>query len=171
MMGRHPSPVVFFKHMTHHLVELDWEFMNKCVNVVLTRDPFDMLTSFVNQIQEPKLSDTGYAAHHQVVKYLNTNQLPVIVLDGKNVLLNPKKVLSELCNKTGIPFKESMLKWEAGPRPEDGIWAKNWYHNVHKSTGFAPYKSKNVEMAENLKQLYEECLPHYQELKKMAIQP
>ena len=27
--------------------------------------------------------------------------------------------------------------------PEDGIWARHWYHAVHKSTGFAPYERKH----------------------------
>jgi hypothetical protein len=29
-----------------------------------------------------------------------------------------------------------MLSWEAGGRPEDGIWSYLWYKNTHESTGF-----------------------------------
>ena len=171
MMGSHPTPVVFFKHMTHHLVEVDWSFMKDCVNLILTRDPKEMLVSFINQIEKPKLQDVGYAKHIEVLNYLKTNNLRVVVLDGKNVLLNPEKVLSELCEKIEIPFDKSMLTWQAGPRPEDGVWAKHWYHNVHKSTGFSKYKPKEVAFPERLKPLLEECLPYYNELKKIAIQP
>ena len=35
-----------------------------------------------------------------------------------------------------------MLSWPAKPREEDGIWAKYWYHSLHKSTGFLPYRPK-----------------------------
>lgn len=30
------------------------------------------------------------------------------------------------------------FRWEAGPKPIDGIWAPWWYKSVHKSTCFTP---------------------------------
>ena len=86
-------------------------------------------------------------------------------------MLNPKKVLSELCEKIGIPFEESMLTWEAGARPEDGCWAKYWYKNVHRSTGFGIYKPKTAPFPNQLKALLEECQPYYEQLNALAIQP
>ncbi len=171
MMGKQPKPVAFFKHMTHHLIELDWSFMKDTVNVILTRDPQEMLVSFINQIEKPQLKDVGYAKHIELLNYLKANDLPVVVLDGKNVLLNPEKVLSELCEKVEVPFDKSMLSWKAGARPEDGIWAKHWYHNVHKSTGFGKYKPKEGVFPERLKPLLAECKPLYEELSALAIQP
>ena len=42
-----------------------------------------------------------------------------------------------------------MLSWDRGGIKEDGIWAKYWYENVHKSQGFKPNKkmddSKRIE--------------------------
>ncbi len=171
IMGTHSKPVAFFKHMTHHLIELDFGFLHKTTNVILTRDPREMLPSFINQIKQPQLKDTGYAAHIKLLNYLKINNLPIIVLDGKNVLLNPEKVLTELCNQIDIPFQKSMLSWNAGARPEDGVWAKHWYHNVHKSTAFAEYRPKTEPFPERLKPLLAECLPLYKELSKLAIQP
>ena len=42
MMGEFPSDVVFFKNMTHHLLDLDRSFMEGVVNVILNvqRDAF-----------------------------------------------------------------------------------------------------------------------------------
>ena len=101
---------------------------------------------------------------------MKINNLPIVVLDGKNVLLNPEKVLSELCDKIEIPFDKSMLSWKAGARSEDGVWAKHWYHNVHKSTGFGKYKPKDVVFPERLKPLLSECQPLYEKLSALAIQ-
>lgn len=171
MMGEQPKPVAFFKQMTHHLIELDWSFMKDTINVILTRDPQEMLVSFINQIEKPQLKDVGYAKHIEVLNYLKDNNLPVVVLDGKNVLLNPEKVLSEVCEKIEIPFDKSMLSWEAGALPEDGVWAKHWYHNVHKSIGFGKYKAKEGAFPERLKPLLAECKPLYEELSALAIQP
>ena len=171
MLGDFDTDVVFFKQMTHHLVRMDWEFLRQTINVFLTRDPREMLPSLAVQIKNPKMKDTGYEKHFEVLNWLDVNDLPFVILDGKNILLNPKKVLTELCETIGIPFYESMLSWEPGAIPEDGIWAKDWYHNVHKSSGFGEYKVKEDEFPEHLYPLLEECMPIYEELSSMAIQP
>jgi len=169
MQGTHPTPIAFFKQMTHHLVKLDWSFMDDMTNVILTRDPREMLTSFIQQIENPTIIDVGYAAHIELLEYLESRGQKVIVLDGKNVLLDPKGVLSQFCEQLGIPFDESMLSWHAGARPEDGIWAPHWYANVHRSTSFAPYKPKDIEFPERLEALYAECMPYYERLSALAI--
>jgi len=46
MLDSHDKPVVFFKHMTHHLINLDLSFLSKTINVILTRNPLDMLPSY-----------------------------------------------------------------------------------------------------------------------------
>lgn len=171
MLGDFPTENVFFKQMTHHLVELDWSFLKNMTNVILTRDPREMLRSFVNQIKAPVLKDTGYKAHIDLMNYLKKNDLPFVILDGKNVLLNPRKVLTELCKQIEIPFDESMLSWQPGALAEDGCWAKHWYHNVHKSSQFGKYTPKDGAFPKQLEPLLKECLPFYKELSSMAIQP
>lgn len=171
MKSKHLTPIVFFKHMTHHLLDLDRSFMKGMVNVFLTRDPKEMIPSFIEQIENPTINDIGYAAHIDVMNHIESLGQEVIVLNGKNVLLNPKKVLSELCEKIGIPFDESMLSWEAGARSEDGCWAKYWYKNVHRSTGFGKYKPKTAPFPKHLESLLEECQPYYEKLNALAIQP
>jgi len=171
MKGDHPTPIVFFKQMTHHLIDIDWSFMKGMVNIILTRNPKEMLPSFAEQISHPNIADVGYAAHLEVMNYFKKIGQEIIVLDGRNVLINPRKVLSELCDKIGIPFDETMLSWEAAARPEDGCWAKYWYKNVHKSTGFAPYKPKTAPFPKHLENLLAECQPFYDQLSAIAIQP
>ena len=169
MLGKHAKPVVFFKHMAHHLFDLDWSFMKETVNVILTRDPKEMLPSYAEQVEMPTLYDVGFARQVEVLEYVKSLGQQPIVLDAKQVLLNPEKVLRECCRQIGIPFEPSMLNWEAGARPEDGSWAPHWYHNVHRSTGFAPYRPKTAPFPEHLKPLLEECRPYYEQLKELAI--
>lgn len=39
------------------------------------------------------------------------------------------------------------LRWEAGPIPEDGVWAPWWYKSVHESTRFSsPKKYPRVRL-------------------------
>jgi len=170
ILGDHLTPVVFFKHMTHHLNDLDWSFLDHTANILLTRDPRDMLPSYAAVVETPALRDVGYAQHIELLEYLQARGQNPPVLDSKQVLLNPKKVLSELCGRIGIPFQEQMLQWEAGPRPEDGTWAKYWYHSVHRSTGFAKYHPKTEPFPTHLEPLLLECLPYYEQLSALAIQ-
>lgn len=165
MLGNHEKPVLFFKHMTHHLVELDWSFMAETINVILTRDPVDMLPSYAKEVAQPSMRDVGYAKHVELLEYLENAGLPApYVLDSRKILDNPSEALTALCAYIGIPFEDEMLQWEAGPRPEDGVWAPYWYDNVHRSTGFQPYKAKTTPFPEQLKGLLEECVPLYRRL-------
>ncbi|MEZ4687268.1 MAG: sulfotransferase family protein [Bacteroidia bacterium] len=165
MLGPHDRPVAFFKHMTHHLVALDWSFMRHTINVLLTRNPVDMLPSYARAVQNPTMQDVGYESHVALKDFLEAQGLRrPFVLDSRQLQNNPSQKLGELCEYAGIPFDENMLHWQAGPRPEDGVWAPYWYANVHASTRFLPYQPKEEPFPERLKPLLEQCLPLYQDL-------
>ncbi|MBO6585737.1 MAG: sulfotransferase family protein [Gracilimonas sp.] len=168
ILGDYDTPIAFFKNMTHHLVNLDWSFLEETINVILTRPPKDMLPSYAKQVKNPTMQDVGYAKHLEVVKYLDNIGKKPLIVDSKDILQYPQSRLRELCGTLGIPFDEAMLKWPAGPRKEDGVWAKYWYHNVHRSTGFRAYKSKNEPFPEELEDLLEECQEAYDELLEYA---
>ncbi len=169
MLGPHNTPVVFFKQMTHHLVNLNLSFLDKTVNIILTRNPADMLPSYAKEVKNPSIRDVGYRQHLELLEYLENRGHPPAVLTSESVLKNPVKTLSRLCDTVGISFDEAMLSWEKGSRPEDGVWAKYWYHNVHNSTGFNKYRPKTDPFPERLKPLLEECLPVYEKLASRTI--
>lgn len=169
ILGAHDSDVVFFKHMTHHLVQLDLSFLDKVTNVILTRDPVEMLPSYAKEVTRPTIDDVGYKRHVDVIKYLNENNHPPIVIESKRMLQDPNGMMSKLCERLGIEFDPNMLKWKAGPRKEDGCWAKYWYNNVHLSTGFQAYAPKTKPFPDYLKPLLEECMPFYNEVLELAI--
>lgn len=169
VLGNHDAPVVFFKNMTHHLVDLDWGFLESTVNIILTRDPREVLPSFAKQIQQPALHDVGYQQQLALLNYLRIRGHKPLVLDARKTLLNPRQVLMQLCQQIGIPFEEAMLNWHAEPRAEDGVWAKYWYHNLHHSTGFQPYKPKSERFPKYLQPLLVECQPYYEQLARVAI--
>ncbi|SRR6056297_134176 len=169
ILGKYPKPVVFFKQMTHHLDGLDRSFMEGMVHILLTRDPREMLPTFANKIQKPGKKDVGYLDQIRLYETLEENGHPPVVLDSKQVLMSPRTTLEKLCSAIGISFDEAMLSWEKGARPEDGVWAKHWYHNLHESTGFKPYQPKTEPFPEELKPLLEECMPIYERLRDLSI--
>ena len=170
MLNYSEKPVLFFKNMTHHLLpSLDKAFMKSMVNVILTRDPVEMLPSFAEVIDNPSMQDVGYKMHLDIVQQLQNMNLTVIVVDSKSILLNPEKQLNKLCDAIGIPFDSAMLNWEKGAISEDGVWAKYWYNSIHNSTSFMPYTPKTKPFPEKLKPLLEECQPYYEKLREIAL--
>jgi hypothetical protein len=169
ILGESDRPVVFFKQMAHHLVELDRGFLGRCANVILTRDPRDMVPSLVINLPDATLRDTGYAMLDELYDELRRLGQDPPVLDARELLLDPRSVLDELCRRLGIPFDESMLRWEAGPRPEDGVWAPHWYTSVHRSTGFEPYRPTRAALPEQARPLLAECRPYYERLLLLAL--
>ncbi|APY07491.1 sulfotransferase family protein [Winogradskyella sp. J14-2] len=169
MLRNTEKPVLFFKQMTHHLLDLERSFMKDTINIILTRDPLDMLPSFDKVIHNFTIDDVGYQLHIDLLNYFESQSIPFKVINSKQVLKNPEDTLSKLCEFADIPFKKSMLSWKPQKREEDGIWAKYWYHNIHKSSGFQEYKPKTEAFPAHLNTLLEQCLPHYNRLMEYAI--
>jgi hypothetical protein len=169
ILGRCDRPVLFMKQMAHHLVAIDREFMAQCANVILTRDPEDMLPSLAENLSTPTLRDTGYAMQTELVSQLRAMGQDPPVLVASEVLRDPRSVLSKLCARLAIPFDAAMLAWKPGARPEDGVWAPHWYASVHRSSGFERYRKKTAPFPERLRPLLEECRPHFAELARLAI--
>lgn len=158
--------IFFQKHMAHHLlasIERDW--IGSLQNVLLIREPKEMLTSLVKTTPDAGLEDTGLAQQWELYEWLRerTGRTP-LVLDARDVLENPRGMLSRLCAELGIAFTDAMLTWPAGPRATDGVWAKYWYHEVEKSTGFRPYMSKDEEVPERWREMLSECEQIYARL-------
>ena len=162
------SRVLFVKHMAHHLVDLDLDFLRSTRNIFLIRDPEEMLPSLTIQLPQATLADTGLRRQWELFNELASEDQHPVILDSRELLLNPEKVLRELCARLDINFDMRMLAWEAGPREEDGVWAPHWYHAVHKSTGFANYEAKSG-FPDHLRALLDECSPYYQKLYQHAL--
>ncbi len=169
LLGPCERPVHFFKNMAHHLVALDRGFLGEVTNVLLIRNPKEMLPSLNEQLPNPTLRDTGLAQQIEILDGILERRERPIVLDAKDLLLDPPGVLGQTCELLQIPFEEAMLHWPAGPKPEDGIWAEHWYENVHASTGFSEYRPKTESFPEGLRPLLEECEPLYERLREYAI--
>ena len=169
LLGPCDKPIVFFKNMAHHLAGLDRGFLRRITNVLLTRDPREMLPSLAEQLPRPTLRDTGLAEQVEILEAALDSGNPPVILDARELLLDPAGVLREACERLGIPFHEAMLRWPAGPKPEDGVWARHWYRNVHASTGFGEYLPKTGPFPERLEPLLAECLPLYEKLRRHAI--
>jgi hypothetical protein len=161
--------VLFFKNMAHHLTGLDRSFLPRLTHALLTRDPLEMLPSLARVLPSPTLADTGLVQQCEILDHeLAAGRRP-LVIDARELLLDPPGVLGQACSRLGLQFDPAMLSWPAGPKPEDGPWAPHWYANVHRSTGFAPYREPKDDLPKELVELLEECDPYYRRLHRHAI--
>lgn len=164
----HPATRLFMKHMAHHLIELDLAFLQTTENIFLIRDPREMLPSLTIQLPHASLADTGLKRQWELYSELAEAGRPAAILDSRELLLDPAGVLQSLCQHLQLHFDAGMLRWNAGAREEDGVWAPHWYHAVHRSTGFAPYVAK-ADFPAHLQTLLDECRPWYEKLFEHAI--
>lgn len=163
--------IYFQKHMTHHMIpSVGREWMKDVVNCFLIRDPKDMILSYTKVNSNLSMHLLGLEEQYELFEYvtkINGRTPPVV--DSKDILIDPRKTLSLLCEKVGVIFSEEMLSWSKGVRDTDGIWAKYWYDNVINSTGFNTYTEKNEVIRDEYLQLYEDCLKIYEKLSKHKI--
>lgn len=170
LLAPYPTPVVFFKSMAHHLVELDPAFLDELANVLLVRDPREMLPSLAQKLgRVPRLADTGLARQTELLDELAARGQEALVLDARETQSDPEGVLGALCARLGLAFDPAMLRWEAGPRPEDGVWGPHWYDQVHRSTGFRPWRAPAAPFPAELEHVLEEARPHHARLLRHAL--
>lgn len=168
-LGEFDTPVVFFKQMAKHLVDVDRGFLFEGENILLTRDPHDMLTSLQIQLPDATIDDTGYVELVEILDDIVATGREPIVVESVALLKDPPGVLEELCDRLGVAYDPAMLSWPAGPKPEDGVWAKHWYHGVHASTGWKPHVDKDAELSEDLADVFEAATALYERLLPFAI--
>jgi hypothetical protein len=155
--------VQYQKHMTQHMVSsIDQDWFRTIKHAFLIRHPAQVVASYGVKRDSVSADDVGFARQAEIYKMaeeLGFENIPVI--DSQDVLTNPEKALASLCAALGLEFDPAMLRWPAGPRDSDGAWAPHWYQNVEKSTHFAPYTPKKIELTPEQNAVVEECLPYY----------
>ena len=163
--------IFFQKQMTHHLLpEVDREWIVDLTNCFLIRDPREVILSYIKKNPEPELEDLGFVQQSEIFEFMRarTNSIPPIV-DARDVLEHPERTLRLLCDAVGVEFNKAMLSWPPGLRDSDGIWAKYWYDDVARSTSFQPYKSREGNVPDRLRETYERCQDCYDRLYKHRI--
>ena len=163
--------IIFQKQMTHHLLpEIDREWILDLTNCFLIRDPREVILSYIKKNAEPTLEDLGYVQQEKIFDFVREriNSVPAVV-DAKDVLGNPERILRLLCHTVGVEFDKAMLSWPPGLRETDGIWAKHWYDEVARSTSFEKYKPREGNVPDSLREIYQRCRECYEQLYKHRL--
>ena len=164
-------PVWYQKHMTHHLLaHIDHGWIGQLRNVLLIRDPREVVASYVKSRATVTADDIGLPQQIALYDELCASGSPPPILDAGDFLRAPEPHLRALCGQLGIAFDAAMLRWPAGPRDSDGVWAPHWYARVWQSTGFEAPEPHEVELQGNAAEVAEACRPAYEHLHRHRLQ-
>ncbi len=173
-LARASALVVYEKHMTHHMLPaFGLEWMADCKNAFLIRDPAAVLASYVQKRAHVTLDDIGVVRQHELFEREadRLGEAPPVV-EGADVLADPRAMLGALCEALGVAFDAAMLSWPSGPRASDGVWAPAWYAAVERSTGFAPpERAASAPLADDLQKIADQARAHYEALARWKISP
>jgi len=160
--------VLYQKHMTHHLLpQLPRDWIPALTNVLLIRDPAEVVASYLRSRANVTLDDIGIVQQAALYDELGAD-IPVI--DAADFLRDPESHLRWLCAHIGVEFTDRMLHWPAGPRESDGVWAPYWYDAVVASTGFEPYRPRAAELAGAALDVAQRSRPYYEQLYEHRLQ-
>jgi hypothetical protein len=167
------KPIWYQKHMTHHMVEgFGRAWIDHVANAFLIRAPEAVIASYAQKRDEFSLEEIGLPAQVDLFERAadRLGKAPPVI-EGNDVLADPRAALSALCATLGAPFDEAMLAWPAGRKPFDGVWAPVWYDAVEKSTGFgAPTPEPRFEdLPDRLKPLADAARPYYEKLARHKL--
>jgi hypothetical protein len=166
------KPVWYQKHMTHHMAPgFGREWIGEVRNAFLIRDPAAVLASYIGKHAQVTLADIGIVQQRELFEQEaeRLGRSPPVV-EGADILAAPGRVLSALCAALGIVYDEAMLRWPAGRRDSDGVWAPAWYDAVERSTGFEPPTARApVALRDELQRIAEAARPHYEALARHRL--
>lgn len=172
-----PAPggkaIWYQKHMTHHMVQgfgRDW--IDGFVNAFLIRPPEAVLASYAQKRADFSLDEIGLPAQVALFERAadRLGEAPPVI-EGADVLADPRGALAALCKACGAPFDEAMLAWPAGRKISDGVWAPVWYEAVEKSTGFGPpqREARFEDLPDALKSIAAAARPLYERLARFRL--
>ena len=157
--------VFYQKHMAHHLLPgIDRGWVTDLTNVLLIRDPREVVASYVQSRADVSAEDLGLPQQIQLHDELAAAGTPPPVIDGRDFLLDPESYLRAMCRHAGVDFTPRMLAWPPGRRDSDGVWGQYWYDAVWRSTGFTEYRPRDPRLDSQAAAVAEACRPLYERL-------
>ena len=160
--------VHYQKHMTQHMLpQLDLDWINALHNIFLIRTPQEVVASYSKTRPDLTPQDLGFEQQHRLFMHVreHCDDHP-LVIRAIDVLKNPTATLTAICDKCNLAFNQSMLKWPAGKRDSDGVWAPHWYHNVEQSTEFSAPAQRDITLNAKQQSIADQCEPFYAALRE-----
>lgn len=171
--GPPPSdrPVWYQKHMAQHMrPEMLEGWLDRLEHAFLIRHPGFVISSYERVIGGMGLAETGLPWQWRLFTHVREKHgVTPPVIEASDLRRNPERVLRALCGRLGLAWQPAMLRWSAGPHPQDGVWGRHWYANTWDSTGFAPPPATDPEPPRLSVPYFDEAVDLYHRLREHAL--
>ena len=170
------------------LIRNPYKIYSSWGKVILNMMPQEV-RSFVkiNELPEVMMpSKFGLGELYDLLEYVKENIDPnPVIIDADDLQNNPESILRQYCEAVGIPYKESMLRWEAGDRiTSDWIAADSflrgnkldtggYYDKALDSTCFTGSGSPPArkDLTEDVLHCIDTVMPAYEKMYEMRLRP
>ena len=96
ILGSCATPVLYIKQMAHHLNGVDRRHLAHTANVLLVRDPREMLASLSIQLPQCDLTDTGLVESVELLEAILAEGGSPVVIETQSLLRDPAGVLGHV---------------------------------------------------------------------------
>lgn len=115
-------------------------FLDRCVHVLLIRDPREVLLSLRRIRPSFDERHLGFMDLDWIWRRLVRRHRAPIIVESSELLARPEPVLRSLCHGVGVHFSARMLSWAPGPirkwQPYERLAHERWHRRTEQSTGF-----------------------------------
>ena len=171
-MLEHLEKPVYFKDMAYHVAGfMTPEFVSRFTNTFIVRDPTPVIASLNSFWPDFTFEETGYEQQHRLFWLAVENGEDPAVVDAADLTADPEGTIRAYCEKLGVEFMPEALSWEPGEVPGWEMW-KEWHEEAQESTGIKSQPLEDeTEVPAGLEDIYERCLPYYEELYERRLRP
>jgi hypothetical protein len=161
----------FLKDMAYYVADfMDAEFAGRFTNTFLVREPRYVLSSLHKKWTDFTFEETGYEHLHRLHGYAEEAGQEPVVVDASDLQEKPEETVAAYCARIGVDHKPEALSWQPREVPEWKMW-DGWHDDAENSTGLGAVEQEEVELPRELEDLYERCLPFYQDLYEKRLRP
>ena len=171
MLGYREKPV-FFKDMASHASGfMSRQFVSQFTNTFIIREPAPVISSIYSFWPDFTFEEAGYEQQHRLFGLAVENGEQPAIVDAADLTADPEGVIRAYCEKLDVPFMPEALSWKPGVVPGWEMWAE-WHGEAQDSTGIkAEPLEDDHEVPAGLEDVYERCLPYYEELHEKRLRP
>ncbi len=155
---------VFLKDMAYHVAPImDRELVSRFRNTFLMRDPRAVIASYAKKWPDFTFEEAGYEELYRLYGYAVEDGQDPVAIDAQDLSENPDAVVAAYCESIGIVHKPEALTWEQREVPEWDMW-EGWHDSAQESTGIGKLERKEIDLPDDLEEIYRRCLPYYEAL-------
>ena len=136
--------------------------------MLLIRDPAEVVASYVRSREACEPDDIGLLQQERLLDAAGAGRHPGRSTPATSCA-TPRRTCAGCATGSGSRSPTGCCPGRPGPRDSDGVWAPYWYDAVWRSTGFEPWRPREVDLSPHDAAVAEACRPAYDALHALRL--